>query len=246
MRIHSLSGDFISSRKESTETGNDFKKSVNVTKLFISMMLILLVILVIFYIRILNGLDQSVQFSYFLMILIVFTAACSIVFIKDTWKDQGFYLGIIGIIVVSSIGFGFLNIGELNKVEVTVINPSTGSSVNSQFVIHGSFENIPENKDIWLYTVHSMTKKYYLEMVPVIKLNNGHSADGSWEYYYVPSIYGFKTEGRSFKMGIFVSNKTDRLYIEHEIMRLNGSTQGMDQLPGRIQDMGIKINTTSM
>ncbi len=210
------------------------------------MMVILLVILVTFYVRILNGFDQSVQFSYFMMILIVSIAIGSMVFIKDTWKDQGVYLGIIWIIVLCSIGFGFLNIEELNKVEVSVINPDTGSSVNSQFVIYGSFENIPENKDIWLYTVPSMTKKYYPEIVPVIKLNNAHSADGSWEYYYIPSINEFKGVGKSFQIGIFISNKTDRIYIEHEITRLNGSTNGMGQLPGRIQDMGIKINITKM
>ncbi len=233
---------FYLSIKESAETENHFKRSLNVTRLFISMMLILLVILVIFYMRILNGLDQSVQFSYFIMILIISIAVGSMVFIKDTWKDQGIYFGIIGIIVLCAIGFGFLNMEELNKVEVNVINPDAGSSVNSQFVVYGSFENVPENKDIWLYTIPSMTKKYYPEIVPVIKLNNVHSADGSWEYYYVQGINGFKSGGKPFQIGVFLSNKTDRIYIESEIARLNGSTRGMNQLPGKIQDMGVKIN----
>ena len=215
-------------------------------RLFISMMVILSVILIAFYIRILNGFDQSVQFSCFILILIVSIAAYNILFIKDTWKDHGIYLGIIGIILVCSIGFGFLNIEELNKVDVSVINPNTGSSVHSQFVISGSFENIPENKDIWLYTVSSMTKKYYPEIAPAIKLNNGHSADGSWEYYYILGINGFKDTEKPFQIGIFISNKTDRIYIEQEIMRLNSSTQGMNKLPGKIQDMGIKLNVNTV
>lgn len=215
-------------------------------RLFISMMVILLVILITFYIRILNGFDQSVQFSCFILILIVSIAACSVLFIKDTLKDHGIRLGIIGIILVCSIGFGFLNVEALNKVDVSVINPGTGSSVHSQFVISGSFENIPENKDIWLYTVPSMTKKYYPEIAPAIKLNNGHSADGSWEYYYISGINGFKDAEKPFQIGIFISNKTDRIYIENEIMRLNGSTQGMNKLPGKIQDMGIKLNVNTV
>ena len=121
-----------------------------------------------------------------------------------------------------------------------------GSSVHSQFVIYGLFKNIPENKDIWLYTVPSIAKKYYPESVPVIKLNDGHSADGSWDYYYIPSMNGFNGAGKSLQIGIFISNKTDRIYIEQEIMRANGSTHGMNQLPNKIEDMGIQINLTTI
>ena len=214
-------------------------------RLFISMMVILAVILIAFYIRILNGFDQSVQFSCFILILIVSIAVCSILFIKDTWKDHRVQICIMGIILACSIGFGFLNIEELTKVNVSISSPTTGSSVHSQFVICGSFENIPENKDMWLYTVPSMTKKYYPEIAPVIKLNNGHSADGSWEYYYMLGINGFKITEKPFQIGMFISNKTDRVYIEHEIIRLDGSRQGMSKLPGKIQDMGIKLNVNT-
>lgn len=215
-------------------------------RLVIYMMVILLVILVTFYIKILNGFDQSVQFSYFIMILTVSVAVCGILFIKDTWEDYRVQVGVISIILIFSIGFGFLSIDELNKVEISVINPVMGSSVHSQFVIYGLFKNIPENKDIWLYTVPSIAKKYYPESVPVIKLNDGHSADGSWDYYYIPSMNGFNGAGKSLQIGIFISNETDRLYIEQEIMRVNGSTRGMNQLPNKIEDMGIQINLTTI
>ena len=208
------------------------------------MMAILLVILVAFYIRILNGFDQSVQFPYFIMILIAATAICSILFIKDIWKDEWINMGIIAIILVCSVGFGFLSFQELNKVEASVIGPDMGSSVHAQFVIHGLFRNIPENRDIWLYTVSSITKKYYPELVPVIKRNDGHLADGSWEYYYMDN--GFNGAGKTLKIGLFVSNKTDRTYIEQEIMKVNGSTHGMDQLPNKIEDMGIQVSVTTI
>ncbi|MGB9979772.1 hypothetical protein [Methanobacterium sp.] len=178
--------------------------------------------------------------------MIISVAACSMLFIKDIWKDHGIHIGIISIILVCSMGFGFLSIEELNKVDVSFINPDIESSVHSQFVIYGLFENIPENEDIWLYTVPSTTKKYYPEIVPVIKLNNGHSADGSWDYYYMSYMNGFNRTGELLQIGVFISNKTDRIYIEQEIMRVNGSTQGMDRLPGKIEDMGIKINITTI
>ncbi len=215
-------------------------------RLVISMMLILLVILITFYIRILNGFDQSVQFSYFIMILIISIAVCGILFMKDTWKDQWIHIGIISVIIVCSIGFGFLNQEELNKAEINVINPYMGSSVHAQFVVSGSFENIPENKDIWLYLFSSITKKYYPEPVPVLKLNSGHSVDGSWDYYCIPNMKGFKGTDKSFQIGFFISNKTDKIYIEHEIMRVNGSIKGMNQLPNKIENMGIQVNITSI
>ena len=213
-------------------------------RLVISMMVILLVILVTFYISILNGFDQSLQFHYFIMVLIISIAVCGMLFIKDTWKDCWVHVGIISVILICSIGFGFLSQEELNKVEVNVINPNMESSVHAQFVVLGLFKNIPENKDIWLYIVPSITKKYYPEPVPVIKLNDGHLDHGSWEYYYITGANGFNGAGKSFQIGIFISNKTDKIYIEKEIMRVNGSTKGMNQLPNKIEDRGIKINVT--
>ena len=215
-------------------------------KLVISMMVILLVILVTFYISILNGFDQSLQFHYFIMVLIISIAVCGMLFIKDTWKDRWVHVGIISVILICSIGFGFLSQGELNKVEVNVINPNMESSVHAQFVVLGLFKNIPENKDIWLYIVPSITKKYYPESVPVNKLDDGHSEDGSWDYYCITGVNGFKGNNKPFQIGIFISNKTDRIYIEQEIMRANGSTHGMNRLPNKIEDMGIQINVNPM
>jgi hypothetical protein len=215
-------------------------------RLVISMMAILLVILVTFYISILNGLDQSLQFHYFIMVLIISIAVCGMLFIKNTWKDQWVHICIISVILICSVGFGFLSQEELNKVEVNVIKSNMESSVHAQFVVSGLFKNIPTNKDIWIYVVPSLTKKYYPEPVPVIKLNDGHLDDGSWEYYYIMGVNGFKGAGKSFQIGIFISNKTDKIYIEKEIMRVNGSTKGMNRLPNKIEDMGIKLNVTAI
>ena len=215
-------------------------------RLFISMMVILLVIIITFYMKILNGFDQSVQFPYFIMIVITSIAIVGILLIKDTWIDHGIHISIICVIMVCSIGFGFLSMEELNKVEVNVINPDMGSSVHAQFVVSGLFKNIPQNEDIWLYIVSSKTKKYYPESVPVNKLDDGHSEDGSWDYYCITGVNGFKGNNKPFQIGIFISNKTDRIYIEQEIMRANGSTHGMNRLPNKIEDMGIQINVNPM
>lgn len=213
-------------------------------RLVISMMLILLVIFIIFYVRILYGFDQSVQFSYFILLLTISIAAGGVLFIKDTWKDHRVYIGAICFILLCSFGFGFLTLEKLNEVEVNIVNMDMAPSVHAQFTICGSFKNIPENRDIWLYMVPSMTKKYYPELVPALRLNNGHSEDGSWNYYCIPGVHGFNSAGKSFQIGVFLSNKTDRPYIKNEIMKMNGSINGMDQLPDKIEDLGVQVNVT--
>lgn len=215
-------------------------------RLVIPMMIIPLVILIIFYRSLLNGFDQSVQFIYFIIIVIISIAVYGIFSIKDKWRDYESYIGIIGIILVVSIGFGFLSAEELNKVDVAIINPDAGSSVNAQFEISGLFKNIPENKSIWLYAVYPTTQKYYPEPIPVTKLNNGNSSEGSWSYYGMVAMKRFRDDGKHFQIGIFLSDKKDKNYIEQEIKRVNGSTRGMKQLPDRIEDLGIKININKM
>ncbi len=207
------------------------------------MMIIPLVILILFYRSILNGFDQSVPFIYFIIIVIVSIAVYSIFSIKREWRDHRIYISIIGIMLIVSIGFGFLSAEELNKMEVVIISPDMGSSVNTQIEISGLFKNVPENKNIWLYTISSLTKKYYPELTPVTKVNDGDPSDGSWSHYGLVGMKKFKA-GRKFQIGIFLSNKSDRNYIEQQILRVNGSTRGMNQLPDKIDDLGIKINVT--
>ncbi len=213
--------------------------------IIIPMMIIPLVILIIFYRSILNGFDQSVPFIYFILIVIASIAAYSIFSIKDKWRDYRVYIGIISVILAVSIGFGVLSAQELNKVEVIIISPDTGSSVNTQFEISGLFKNIPENKNIWLYTISSLTQKYYPEPMPVTKISDGDSSDGSWSHYGMVGMKKFKP-GRHFQIGIFLSDKSDRNNIEQQIMRVNGSTKGMKQLPNGIEDLGIQINVTKI
>lgn len=164
----------------------------------------------------------------------------------DEWKDHRIYIGIIGIILVSSIVFGALSLQELSKVEVNIVNPEMGSTVQAQFVISGLFKNIPENKDIWLYAVNPVNKKYYPEPMPVTKLGRVHSGAGSWDYYGMAGTNRFKGSNKHFQIGIFISNQTDRNYIEQEIRRLKGSSRGMNYLPDGIEDLGIKINVTKI
>ncbi len=218
-------------------------------RLVISMLVILLAILITFYINTVNGLDQSVQFIYFMMMMIIFTAVYGILFIRDRYKDHWIHICIIGVIVICAAEFGFLSLEELNKVEINVIGPHIGSSVHAQFIVSGLFKNIPENKDIWLYIVPSVNKKYYPESTPVTKLNDGHSGYGSWEYYCINGITKLKrlkSDGKHFQIGIFISNRADRIYIEQEIMRVNGSIHGMNQLPDGIEDLGIQTNVTNI
>lgn len=211
------------------------------------MMIIPLIILINFYIGILNGFDQSLEFLYFVMVIVVSMGVYGILFLflRDKWKGQWAYMAFIGIILVSSTGFGFLSFEELNKVEVNIVKLNMGSSVTAQFEVSGLFKNVPETKSIWLYTVHPTTKKYYPEPAPVIKLNNSHSGAGSWSYYGTVSTKRVNI-GKSFQIGIFTSNKADRSYIEQKIRSVNGSTEGMNQLPDRTEDLGIKINVNNI
>ena len=209
------------------------------------MMIIPLVILIIFYRSILNGFDQSVPFIYFIVVVIASITVYSIFTVREKWRDHRVFVSIVGILLILSVGFGFLSAEELSKMDVAVISPDTGSSVNAHCEISGIFKNLPENKNIWLYAVSTLTKKYYPEPMPVTKVTNGNPSDGSWSHYGLVGMKKFK-HGRQFQIGIFLSDKSDRNYIEQQIIRVNGSTKGMNQLPDKIEDLGIKINITKI
>gem|GEM_PF-6905273 len=240
--IQCLSGGFILPKKEFKYTRKDFKRSTNVIRLIVFMMIIPLIILIDFYASILNGFDQSVQFLYFLMIVIISVSVYGIMFIKDKWRYHGRHIDIICLILVISIVFGLLSFGELNKVEVNIINPSAGASVHTQFEISGLFENIPENRDIWLYTFDPINQRYYPEPFPVTKVNNGHSGSGSWSYCCMVNMNRFKAVDKSFQIGIFISNKKDRNRIKQKIKSVNADIKGMNYLPNEVEDRGIKLN----
>lgn len=248
-----FSRGFISSKIEPIHTKNNLKRSTNTIKIIISMMLISLAVLANFYISVLNGFDQSVQFVYFILIVIISISVCAILFIIDKWGDHRIYAGIISVVLATSIGLGFLGLEELNKVEVTVISPANVSSAHMKFNMSGVFKNVPENQDIWLYLVPltpqkypPVPQKYYPEPIPVNKLDYDHSNTGSWDYYGIlGGMNSSKNTTKPFQIGFFLSNKTDKNYIIKEIEKINGSTKGMNRLPGRTEDLGIQTTIYS-
>lgn len=107
-------------------------------------------------------------------------------------------------------------------IEVSITSHSDGAEVSHTIDISGPYQNIPEDRQIWLYVYATFIRKYYLQ--PIDRLNNG-----TWQVRGL--IIGEPDEtGTRFKIGLISVDERD-----HENLLMNFSA--LDELPPSSQNL---------
>lgn len=161
-------------------------------------------------------------------------------FLKNL-KDKKFFKPITIVLVGCIVLCIYLALTKPPVTSVNISSPGDLQQVPRISTFQGTFNNVPESQEIWLYVYPSEAMRYYPEPKPVTKIEQGTS--GKWIYYNLVLGSEEASEvGKIFKIGIFLANVTDRQKITDQINKVNGSSKGMDKLPDNIIDLGFKIS----